>query len=286
MSCNKRPCEYHIRQPADGNNGAGDDGGTAIGNRAKVQQPRAYSLRMSSTKAVSRSSPISLYFSFSMTSSSARTMLEETGTTFSVLEWGENGSDNTILYDAGASASGAGSAGGASGAGAASAGGASPSAGAAGAASAGGASAAGGAAASAAPSAGASVAGAASGAGAAASTGATSFAGDVFGVVPVDERTYGTSAASGGKCLRSSNGLGVRALVGAAGAPSPPAAAASPSPPAAAASSFGAGGGGGGVGSFGGGGGVFGFGRRSVHIGSMPGIRSTKAKSRSSPISA
>lgn len=30
-----------------------------------------YSLRMSSTKAVSRSSPISLYFSFSMTSSSS-----------------------------------------------------------------------------------------------------------------------------------------------------------------------------------------------------------------------
>lgn len=67
-------------------------------------------------------------------------------------------------------------------------------------------------------------------------------------------------------------------------AASPPSAAGAP---AAAASSLGASlGAGGGVGSFGGGGGVFGFGRRSVQIGSTPGMRSTKAKSRSSPISA
>uniref|UniRef100_A0A182SMW6 Uncharacterized protein n=1 Tax=Anopheles maculatus TaxID=74869 RepID=A0A182SMW6_9DIPT len=122
--------------------------------------------------------------------------------------------DTFGLYDAGASASGAGaSAGGASGAASgAAAGAASPSAGAA-ASGAGAASAAGAAAAASPSAAGAASAGAASAAGAgAASAGATSFAGDDFGVVPVDERTYGTSAASGGKCLRSSNGLGVRAL--------------------------------------------------------------------------
>lgn len=37
---------------------------------ASASEIAVYSLRMSSTKAVSRSSPISLYFSFSITSSS------------------------------------------------------------------------------------------------------------------------------------------------------------------------------------------------------------------------
>lgn len=106
------------------------------------------------------------------------------------------------------------------------------------------------------------------------------------GVVPVAERTYGTSAPSGGKCFCSSNGLGDLGLA-ASGSAAAPSAGAAPSAAAAAsagfASSFGAGGG---VGSFGGGGGVLGFGRRSVQMGSTPGMRSTKAKSRSSPISA
>lgn len=72
---------FHWYDYDDG--GSGGDGGVVDGaggpfwkgtSRATARRvPIAawiYSLRMSSTKAVSRSSPISLYFSFSMTSSS------------------------------------------------------------------------------------------------------------------------------------------------------------------------------------------------------------------------
>lgn len=101
--------------------------------------------------------------------------------------------------------------------------------------------------------------------------------------------TNGTSAASGGKCLLSSNGdgsLGMGAGTSTPGIPSttttsPSSVTTVVTAPATTATDSAILGGDGSRG-----GGVGGLGRRYVQMGSIPSIRSTKVKSRSSPISA